>query len=311
MESTPAAPREASPHGKPSLARSAEEAPSTAPRPARVRRRGRRGEAVFGRGARRARTRRARRSPQCCASRRARTRPAPTTTCVAPTPIIPPRSSGGPPQGRRSRGLPRPRDADAEPRADPHEPSFSLLVSDRPVRSTATRVARAVAANLRTVTTGCWAMDFRILGPLEVDDDGRPVELGGARQRALLAILLHRRNDVVSAGPADRGAVRRARRPDRREVAPGARLASAEGASPEDARAHAAGGYVLEVGPTSSTPTALEALADGRAALRGRRPRRRRDDPRGGARALARRRSPTSRTTTSRRPRSRGSRSSG
>jgi DNA-binding SARP family transcriptional activator len=42
-------------------------------------------------------------------------------------------------------------------------------------------------------------MDFRILGPLEVDDDGRALELGGARQRALLAILLLRRGQVVSA----------------------------------------------------------------------------------------------------------------
>ena len=41
-------------------------------------------------------------------------------------------------------------------------------------------------------------MDFRILGPLEVDDDGRALELGGARQRALLAILLLRRGQVVS-----------------------------------------------------------------------------------------------------------------
>ena len=42
-------------------------------------------------------------------------------------------------------------------------------------------------------------MDFRILGPLEVEDDGRSVELGGARQRALLAILVLRRNEVVAA----------------------------------------------------------------------------------------------------------------
>jgi DNA-binding SARP family transcriptional activator len=41
-------------------------------------------------------------------------------------------------------------------------------------------------------------MEFRILGPLEVDEDGRRVELGGARQRALLAILLTRANQVVS-----------------------------------------------------------------------------------------------------------------
>jgi DNA-binding SARP family transcriptional activator len=40
-------------------------------------------------------------------------------------------------------------------------------------------------------------MDFRLLGPLEVSDDGRSIDLGGARQRALLAILLLRRNEVV------------------------------------------------------------------------------------------------------------------
>ena len=43
-------------------------------------------------------------------------------------------------------------------------------------------------------------MEFRILGPLEVEDDGRAVELGGTRQRALLAILLLRRGRLVSAG---------------------------------------------------------------------------------------------------------------
>jgi DNA-binding SARP family transcriptional activator/tetratricopeptide (TPR) repeat protein len=41
-------------------------------------------------------------------------------------------------------------------------------------------------------------MEFRILGPLEVLEDGRPVDLGGVRQRALLAILLLHANEVVS-----------------------------------------------------------------------------------------------------------------
>jgi DNA-binding SARP family transcriptional activator len=41
--------------------------------------------------------------------------------------------------------------------------------------------------------------DFRILGSLEVEDDGRRVDLGGARQRALLAILLLRRGEPVTA----------------------------------------------------------------------------------------------------------------
>jgi len=42
-------------------------------------------------------------------------------------------------------------------------------------------------------------MDFRILGPLEVFDNGRKLELSGERPRALLAILLLRRGEVVTA----------------------------------------------------------------------------------------------------------------
>ena len=41
------------------------------------------------------------------------------------------------------------------------------------------------------------AMEFRILGPLEVVADGRVLPLGRGRQRALLAILLLRPNQVV------------------------------------------------------------------------------------------------------------------
>ena len=42
-------------------------------------------------------------------------------------------------------------------------------------------------------------MDFRIFGPLEVDDgDGVAVELGGRQQRLVLAMLLLHRNEVVS-----------------------------------------------------------------------------------------------------------------
>ena len=42
-------------------------------------------------------------------------------------------------------------------------------------------------------------LEFRILGPFEVVDQQRPVALGGPRQRALLAILLLRRGQVVSS----------------------------------------------------------------------------------------------------------------
>lgn len=42
-------------------------------------------------------------------------------------------------------------------------------------------------------------MEFRVLGPLEVVDDGRRLNLGGVKQRALLGILLLDANRVVSA----------------------------------------------------------------------------------------------------------------
>src|ERR687897_3471840 len=41
-------------------------------------------------------------------------------------------------------------------------------------------------------------MEFRILGPLEVLENGHPVPLGGPKQRALIAALLLRANEVVS-----------------------------------------------------------------------------------------------------------------
>jgi YVTN family beta-propeller protein len=41
-------------------------------------------------------------------------------------------------------------------------------------------------------------VEFRILGPLEVSDGGRPLALGGAKQRAALAVMLLHANQVVS-----------------------------------------------------------------------------------------------------------------
>ena len=41
-------------------------------------------------------------------------------------------------------------------------------------------------------------MEYRILGPLEVLDDGRPVAISGSKQRALLALLLLNAGAVVS-----------------------------------------------------------------------------------------------------------------
>jgi DNA-binding SARP family transcriptional activator len=42
------------------------------------------------------------------------------------------------------------------------------------------------------------SMDFRLLGPLEANEGGKPIALGGAKQRALLAVLLLNANRVVS-----------------------------------------------------------------------------------------------------------------
>jgi DNA-binding SARP family transcriptional activator len=41
-------------------------------------------------------------------------------------------------------------------------------------------------------------MEYRVLGPLEILDGDRPLSLGGAKQRALLALLVLNANRVVS-----------------------------------------------------------------------------------------------------------------
>ena len=42
-------------------------------------------------------------------------------------------------------------------------------------------------------------MEFRIFGPLEVHDNGRQIELGGPKQRALLGVLLLHANESISS----------------------------------------------------------------------------------------------------------------
>jgi DNA-binding SARP family transcriptional activator len=41
-------------------------------------------------------------------------------------------------------------------------------------------------------------MEFRLLGPLEASEAGRPIPLGGPKQRAVLAHLLLRANQTVA-----------------------------------------------------------------------------------------------------------------
>jgi predicted ATPase len=52
-----------------------------------------------------------------------------------------------------------------------------------------------ILARLTTVTEG---LDFRVLGPVEVLRDGRPLPLGGPKPRLLLALLLAHRGSVLS-----------------------------------------------------------------------------------------------------------------
>jgi DNA-binding SARP family transcriptional activator len=56
------------------------------------------------------------------------------------------------------------------------------------------RLPRRAATVIPGVT-----VEFRVLGPLEARDDDEPLALGGAKQRALLAILLLNANQVVSS----------------------------------------------------------------------------------------------------------------
>jgi DNA-binding SARP family transcriptional activator len=110
-------------------------------------------------------------------------------------------------------------------------------------------------------------MYFRILGPLEVDYNGRSVELGGARQRALLAILLLHRNEVVSA---DRliEELYNGRPPPTAAKSLQAHISRLRSAlRPEDRLHTRPGGYVLEVAPDElDADRAARLLAEGRKA---------------------------------------------
>jgi DNA-binding SARP family transcriptional activator len=89
-------------------------------------------------------------------------------------------------------------------------------------------------------------MDFRILGPVEGSSEGTPLQLGGPRQRALLAYLLLHGNETVAQerllqelwwDPPDGGGATLHTQISRLRKAVGDRLVST------------AGGYSLRVGP--------------------------------------------------------------
>ena len=72
------------------------------------------------------------------------------------------------------------------------------------------------------------SMQIRVLGPLEASIDDQPVAIGGAKQRAVLAMLGLEANRAVTGGPADRGPVGRRAAGQRRQDGAELRLAAAQ-----------------------------------------------------------------------------------
>ena len=114
-------------------------------------------------------------------------------------------------------------------------------------------------------------MQFRLLGPLEVEDEGRPLVLGSAKQRALLAILLLHANEVVSR---DRlidelwGEQPPASAPHSLEVYVSRLRKTLQASGGEQLLVTRAGGYLLLLEPDQLDVTCFERLLEeGRRAL--------------------------------------------
>ena len=112
-------------------------------------------------------------------------------------------------------------------------------------------------------------IEFRILGPLEVELEGRLAPLGGTRQRAVLAILLLNRGEVVSM---DRlvDELWGERSPDTATKTVQVYVSRLRKELGQDVVLTRGGGYVLDVGPEQVDAERFERLtADGRGALEG------------------------------------------
>src|SRR5215207_3482887 len=83
--------------------------------------------------------------------------------------------------------------------ASPFVDVRSCAFEDAPARLQAPVGTLTSAVRHRIIgrMSGSAALEFRLLGPLEVWRAGRPLRLGGERQRALLALLLLHANEVV------------------------------------------------------------------------------------------------------------------
>jgi DNA-binding SARP family transcriptional activator len=104
-------------------------------------------------------------------------------------------------------------------------------------------------------------VEFRILGPLEARDGGREVPLGGPKQRALLAALLLRANEVV---PSDRliDDVWGEDSPEDAAAALRVNVSRLRKALPHDVLTTRSPGYVLRVEPDALDLQRFERLVD-------------------------------------------------
>ena len=92
-------------------------------------------------------------------------------------------------------------------------------------------------------------MEFGILGPLEVRADGRVVELGGVKPRAVLAVLALHANQPVSAERLAVALWGEDVAAERGQDGPGLRRTPAQGARRSDLLATTPAGYRLRVRP--------------------------------------------------------------
>jgi DNA-binding SARP family transcriptional activator/class 3 adenylate cyclase len=115
--------------------------------------------------------------------------------------------------------------------------------------------------------TGERKLEFRLLGPLEALLDGQPLPLGGARQRALVALLLLRANEAVSRDRLIED-LWRDHAPETATNALAALVARLRRVLPADVLVTKPSGYSIEAEPDSIDIHRFEVLVeDGRRAL--------------------------------------------
>ena len=107
-------------------------------------------------------------------------------------------------------------------------------------------------------------MRFRVLGVLQVEIDGVAAQLGGARQRAVLAVLLMHANEPVAT---DRlvGESWGENAPATATKTAQVYISRLRGVLGNDMVTTTAGGYLLRVPPALSIPTSSSSFASARA----------------------------------------------